>query len=344
MAKSGGILPRAMWRLAPKMALSRSRRRLKTPIVDFSPEFDAETQIREVAAALTGDHKFDAVLEILQGQLSSRATTETGLRCSEATLLGLYSEIAAAEDREAVRAAIEPFHEWLENRGDHADVSALVARALQVAADGASAEVADPDARAEMNNRLGAARDILDASRKNGMERELWHRARFRSAVYENESADEKRERFERYVAFDRGNIQSYLDRVQQILPRWGGTFDEIETFARQSVERTQKMWGSAVYLQIYHTVSLSEDLLETTLDWDRILIAFEESLDLFAPVVTINGFLALAARLEKREIVQALFAELPELRMDLWEDEDEPFEVFAWANGKGPWPYAGKG
>ena len=343
MAEKPGILTKAMWRLAPRRALSRSRQNMTATVVKSSPEFDAETKIREGAAALAEEDRFDAVLEIVQGQLSSRATTDTGLRCSEATLLGLFSIVTPLDRKTEASTGADAFRGWFRERGDHPDVAALVARALQIEAEIGEADPTQPEARARIAGQLTEALSILDGCQKNGMSRELWHRARFRMAPYAGD-AEEATEQFERYVAFDRGNIQTYLDRAQHILPALGGDFDQIEGFARQSVERTAKMWKSAVYLQIYHTVSLSEDLLETSLDWDRLLQAFDDSLDLFPPIVTINGFIALAARLQKADIVRALFAELPELRMDLWEDEDEPFEVFAWANGDAPWPYAGGG
>lgn len=342
MAAKAGLMPKAMWRLAPKMALARARKTFTAPVAETSPEFDAETQIRDASSELAAQSRFDAVLEMLHDQLSGRTTTSTGLRCSEATLLGLYSRLAVQTDADVIDEMLVPFQAWGEERGSHADVAALIARAMQIAAEAKFDNPFGPDTRTAMNEALAGSRQMLDTCRKNGMNRELWHRARFRAAIHECDDAGERQERFEAYAAFDRGNIQSYLDRVQQLLPHWGGTMDEIEEFARQSVDRTQKMWKSTVYLQIYHSVSLSEDLLETAVDWNRLLQAFDDSLDLFPAVVTINAFIALAARLNKPDVVRSLFSELPELRMDLWEDEEEPFEVQAWAEGKAPWPYAG--
>ena len=72
--------------------------------------------------------------------------------------------------------------------------------------------------------RLSEARYVLEGSRKDGLTRELWHRAEFRAAHLECEDPEEISKRFDRYLGFDRGNIDTYLHRVEQLLPRWGHT------------------------------------------------------------------------------------------------------------------------
>lgn len=345
MAESAGLVPRMMWRIAPRLSLGMTRRRFAAPIVGRSPERDDEHALHAEVEALAEDRRFDEILDILRAQMSSRATTLMGVRHSEVTLPALYSGIYRNEDDpSAADAAAAPFREWFAARGKDADVAAVVARAIQILAhihrgQGWADETSDAQWQA-LATFMAEAREMLDSVRAKGMERELWHRARFRGALNECEDAEDVTERFERFLSFDRGNIETYLERTHQLLPRWFGGYEEIEAFARQSVERTRKMWGRSIYMMIHWQVSETEPLTETAADWQMLLQSFDEALDRFPPIPVINRFIALAARLGRDGIVRDLFAELPELRLDYWEDPDEPFEVLAWAHGRAPWPY----
>ena len=345
MARSGELLPRVLWRVAPRLALGMARRQVRTPVVETSPERDTEARLQAQTIDLAASGQFDRVLETLRGQLSSRATTVTGLRHSEVTLPALYAGLYQHDnDPEAADAAVEPFRKWYAERGADPDVAALVGRAIQILAGfrrgpQPEEETSDEQWRG-MVGCLVEAGDILDGARPGGEKRELWHRARFRGAILECENPADAQERFERFLAFDPDNIETYLERTYQLLPRWFGSYDDIEQFARQSVDRTSGAWGKSLYMMIYGQVGETEPLPRTFMDWDLILAAFDDALGRFPPVQTINRFLPLAARFGQREIVRQLFDELPELRLDCWQNEDEPFEVHAWAFGRGPWPY----
>ena len=86
-------------------------------------------------------------------------------------------------------------------------------------------------------------------------------------------------ERFEGYLAFDPANVETYLERTHQLLPRWHGSYAELEHFARQSADRTQDQWGLALYMMIYCVIADTEPLDQTHMDWPLILDGFDDAI-----------------------------------------------------------------
>ena len=343
---AGGIpLPKTAWALAPKLSAAFSRRSFPAPIVELSPECEEDRILQDQADEIAREGRYDDLLEILRRQLASKTSTQTGFRHAESTFSGLYREIYDQEDNLAgAERAAEPMFDWYEANYKDPDVAALVARALQILAqidqDLADAKTRNGTPSEPIGNHLNDARKILDHSRSAGESREIWRRALFRGARPESPGPESGVEHFERFVAFDPGNVMTYLERAVQLVPSRGGSYEAVESFARDATQRTGDRWGAALYTMIYMMVTDQAPLARTQANWSWVLDGFEDMLELFAPIPIINDFVRLAARAERKTMVQSLFQELPELRLDRWDDESEPFEAFAWANGKAPWPY----
>ena len=343
---AGGIpLPRTAWAIAPRLSAAFSRRSFPAPVVELSPECEEDRSLQEQANELAREGQFEEILEILRRQLASKASTQTGFRHSESTFSGLYRDIYDQEHNLAgAERAAEPMFDWYEANHQDPDVAALVARALQILAQ-IDQDLADAKTRAGTpSNPIGdhrnEARKILEHSRSAGVSREIWCRALFRGGRVESPSAKPDAKQFEQFLEFDPGNVMTYLERAIQLVPSRGGSYEAVESFAQDATQRTGERWGAALYAMIYMLVTDQVTLARTQANWSWVLDGFEDMLELFAPIPIINDFIRLAARAERKTMVRSLFEELPELRLDRWDDESEPFEAYAWANGKAPWPY----
>lgn len=343
---AGGIpLPRSAWALAPRLSVALSRRSFPVPVIALSPECEEDRSLQDQANQMARAGQFDQILESIRRQTASRASTPTGFRHSESTFSGLYRDIFEQEsDLANAERAAEPMFDWYAANHRDPDVAALVARALQILAQ-IDQDLADAKTRAgtpstPIADHLNEAREIQDSVRPAGKSREIWHRTMFRAGPAECPDPDECAERFERFLAFDPGNMTTYLERAIQLLPLRGGDYDTLEFFAQDATQRTDERWGAALYAMIYMMVSDQAAISRTAANWSWILDGFEDMLELFAPIPIINDFIRLAARAERKTLVRSLFEELPELRLDRWDDESEAFEAFAWANDKAPWPY----
>ena len=340
------VLPRAAWRLAPQFALARTRKSFPVPIEAESPELELDRDLFAAVAELTGANRFDEVLDRLGDELADRDSTPMGIRHSELTFSALYAGLyARPNDPAAAAIAVQPFRVWYDRRGENPEVASLVARALHILTEiELDAEPAGKSRRArrtQVAENLTEARDVLDYAAPHGEHLEIWHRSRFRGALLDCDDPEERRERFERFVIFDPGNAVSYFERAGQLLPRWHGSYEEIDAFARESALRTHHRWGSALYTLIYISLAGRLRLDRMDADWAEILDGFEHALSFLPAVPFLNDFLRLAAHFGRDELARDLFSELPELRLDRWDDADEPIEVFAWAHGRARWPYA---
>ena len=344
MAKSVGV-PRAAWRLAPKIAASMTRRRFRAPVIKNSPEREDEQALQQEAAQSAAQGQFDTILDHVRRQLASRQTAPTGLRHSEATFAGLYAGLFDLEsDPKAADKAAQQYRDWFSRDGQDPDIAALCARALQILTQfhhGGGTASRSMMARARsISNHLADAADIMESAAERGKTREIWHRTRFRGAALECDDPGEIADRFERFLRFDPGNMVTYFERTIQLLPRWHGDYEQVEAFAQDATHRTGEKWGAALYMMIYGVVSASEPMDKVHAQWDWILDGFEDALEVFPPHLVLNDFIRLAARMKRQDLVRQLFDKLPELRLDRWDDVREPFEVHAWANDRAQWPY----
>ena len=245
----------------------------------------------------------------------------------------------------ALDQIMQPLRDWYARAGSDPDVAALVARALQIQAHSERGDDwAENVSRRQwqaMSDLLGEAQEMLVATQAAGKSRELWHRTWFKGGLLDAADPQDLRARFEEFVVFDPGNVNTYFDRAQQLLPRWYGSYEEIEHLAQQSIERTRDEMGAALYSEIYLFVMDYEDMNDTHASWDLLVLGFQDGMEKFSTDLALNKFTDMAARCGHQEMTRNLFNEMPELRLDAWSHPNDPFEAYAWAHDSGPWPYS---
>jgi hypothetical protein len=115
------------------------------------------------------------------------------------------------------------------------------------------------------------AHDVFDASADEGHECPLWSRRYFQISLSDGSSDQRRRERFEHALTFDPHDINIHFARAYQLTPRWGGSYDEIEVFAREAIGRTSDVLGCALYARIYWSLKDTYNLPDTLADWGAV-------------------------------------------------------------------------
>ena len=345
MGTIAGPLRGALEAVVPGLRSKRIRETFPAHIAEISPELYEELAVKEKIERLLVFGGYDHLLNHVLHLLKDRDTSAGGVRLSEMALVSVYADIHAnAETPDAASAAAAPLFDWYANAGGNPDVAAIVARAIQILGhihrgEAVAGEETEDERRA-LTNHLAEAERMLMKAAHIGQSRELWHRTRFKGGLLDCPDPAERAARFERFVAFDPGNIMTYTERGFQLLPRWQGSFEAVEQFALNSVQRTVRSMGGIVYWKIYDDLAELEDLREAHLDRAILQRGYEDAMARFVPEVEANRYISLIARLGDKETTRQLFEDLPELRLDQWPDRDLPLQVYAWANDEGPWPF----
>lgn len=91
----------------------------------------------------------------------------------------------------------------------------------------------------------------------------------------------------------DRGQayVPGYQSAARLLLPKWGGTYEDVETFAQLAVARTQKAEGTGMYARIYWNLGDGPALFAATrADWPTMKRGFEEILAKYPDPRNLNG------------------------------------------------------
>ncbi len=341
----GLILKTARWLMPRAAGIVRARRELIMPVLSQSPEHEMGKEADEAAEKMFAARDFDGLLVTLRRQIAGRLTDPMGIRLFECTLRGVFAELFRVElNTDASEQALAPFSEWYAQADPDPDVAALLARALQIVGhshQSGSNWRSRQTGGVRMEECYSLANAILEKHRAAGQDSLLWRRSWFRSGLTDTNSPRELRDRFEQYLACDPLNVMAYRERAYHLLPRWHGSYGEIEAFARESAERTESRYGDALYAQVYIAIMDHENLpRDSDAEWDRIERGTRDCMRIWPGPIYANHLADLAMRFDKRALTRHVFEnEIEQLRLDCWRDTERPFEVYAWACGYGPQP-----
>ncbi len=120
------------------------------------------------------------------------------------------------------------------------------------------------------------ARDILRTTAPQAGGCLLWHRIRFQMGLLEATTPDDLHLRFRAVLEHDQGEPGVFTERAIQLLPRWYGSFEELEAFAVQAGSLAAPEIAATIYARIYTAVAAFENLRDTQADWERLKISLE--------------------------------------------------------------------
>lgn len=105
-----------------------------------------------------------------------------------------------------------------------------------------------------------------------------------------------------------------YRARMNFLLPQWGGSFDEVDRFIAQAVERTSQKEGDAFYAWLYMDVSIKLDgdlFKDTRATWPKMKKGFEDMVARYPDTWNRNLFATFACRVRDKETTARLLTEL---------------------------------
>lgn len=153
-----------------------------------------------------------------------------------------------------------------------------------------------------------AAQQVLYDTAASAADNPFWHRSLLKIGLLDGCSAGELDARFHAALRFDPYDIAIHLHHAWNLLPRWHGSFEELEAFARESVTRTEDKLGASLYARIYAYIEDLEDPHDTNLDWNLLRQGFEDWLALVDVDYVANIYVSMAAQCGDWETARRVF------------------------------------
>lgn len=299
-----------------------------------------------VAEALKADMQpllargdFTALAAAFDAAFAEKAFTPRGYRTYRAAHELLMAPIEdAAYDAEAM-AEVLPVYErwWLAERGDPA-AAAMYATALAMAGlsqcgDGTAETVSDEGLR-DLVAFTHQARSVLNHAGARGRAHWLWRKAdMFIAFAVCSAGVDETDTLLPAFAAvqtLDPLEFGVYDDRTLQLLPRWFGSFGQLEVFAKAAADRTAAQFGDLLYARIYDCVLMHEDVEDTHLDGSRLMRGFADWMQRFPSQPLANRAAAHAHVLGDMGALDELFRRhIAEIHVETWFDDKQPLQAW---------------
>ena len=90
---------------------------------------------------------------------------------------------------------------------------------------------------------------------------------------------------------FGQSYATAYQSAAGMLLPKWGGSYQMIEAFAREAVKRTAPEEGAAIYARIYWQVDFGPTIFQDThADWATIKRGFDAMILKYPDPRNVNG------------------------------------------------------
>ncbi|MGE0700510.1 MAG: hypothetical protein AB7O57_15540 [Hyphomicrobiaceae bacterium] len=166
------------------------------------------------------------------------------------------------------------------------------------------------------------AREVMEMSDPGPGACPFWHSINFSLCLTDDSDPDEKEARFERYAALDPLSPDVYTARAYQLLPRWHGSFEEIEQMARDAVHRTAGQRGLEMYGRIYALVSHYDPIGMTDCDLADLTKGYVDWTERWPTQCNVNRLARFAWDMQSMPLLRhVLESRLTEVHMSHWED-----------------------
>lgn len=225
---------------------------------------------------------FDAFQSDYEAAFATKVRCESGHRYY-AQMAGGLSDLPGGDDVQAFEAMCEHVREAWEDSGRSAFMGAIYGLVLfKTGYAWRGSDVASAVSQmgwAKLRSYTEQAHHSFFARQPGNDECSLWHRLLLQISISDGSSKQELLRRYERVMAFDPLDIWAPLGRAHQLLPRWHGSYEEIEVFAAQTANQTASDYGEAMYARIYAQVSdiAYEDMRNTIADPDRLIQGYRD-------------------------------------------------------------------
>lgn len=279
-----------------------------------------------------------AIAEVCRQSAVDRVRLSNGRSACETALDALLAPFHRADDPEQCEDALFAFEAWWQQDRGHPAAAGVYAQALALTGfayrgENWASEVSDSQ-WAMLRDYANRALAVLERA---GPSREtcwIWNRCNFQVKFIAFGVAEATRH--DVTVAFDSARrmdpleVSLYEDRVVQLLPRWGGSFDALEQLARQSYAITHRHLGAEMYARIYDCVARYEQPSETLVDYYLMRDGFQDWLRRVPSQALANRFAAHAHAAGDVVSLSQIFREtLTEIQPQQWFGIRQP--LLAW-------------
>jgi hypothetical protein len=173
------------------------------------------------------------------------------------------------------------------------------------------------------------ARDIFVENAPNIDQCPFWHRMHFALGAVDDCRPKELQARFERAVAFDRGEADIYVTRMSQLLPRSGGNHADMDAFARSCVDATRQDMGTAMYAKLYSHISCWERLPQTQVNYNMLRSSFFDWQRKNRSQFVVNAMVSAAFDFEDYGTMSSMLSrEWTEFHPDAWSSNERAVEA----------------
>jgi len=172
------------------------------------------------------------------------------------------------------------------------------------------------------------ARDALERVPRDQIKCGAWYALRIRVGRHTGEPTskvwtvfEEGTKRFPRYHSI-------YFSAAEMLLPKWGGSFEEFERFARRSAEQTAAYEGEGMYARLFWIFDDADELDPKKVNWKRVLKGYADLNSRFPNSWwNANRHASAACRAHDRDTYIAVRTKLGEKLLDrrAWPDDMGP-------------------
>lgn len=195
-----------------------------------------------------------------------------------------------------------------------AQAKLLLSRAWRYRGDGYAGTVKEAD-WAPFHDYVGRARAYLEHNKAIASVDPRWYDYMEDIAMYQQWPKDEFAALVDEGLSRHPTYYPLYFTGVGYHLPKWGGSAEEVEAFARAAVARSRKTDGEGMYARIYWVVAGSQygdDLvLDSRVDWAMMKRGMHDVLARYPDAWNLNNFAQFACAAGDREETAKLIRRL---------------------------------
>jgi hypothetical protein len=169
------------------------------------------------------------------------------------------------------------------------------------------------------------AHDVFLMAADRSTDSPFWHRALFSIGLADGCSPEQLARRFERALVFDPCDIDIHTTRAYQLLPRWHGSYAELEQFAKAAVVLTRSELGTSIYARIYASLNTMEAVPSTKANWPKLKQGYEDWLSLVPNQWVINSYASMANAFDDNfTLHQILTKRMTEYHPNAWNGPEQ--------------------
>lgn len=161
--------------------------------------------------------------------------------------------------------------------------------------------------------RLERGRQVLEQSRSYASNNPLWYDQYLEVALGQGWSQEKYQELFDEAIELQPYYYDHYFSMTRYLTPRWHGSYEELEQFARAAIENTAVVEGHTLYARIYWFLNQIESFdfrifEDSHASWDLMKKGFEDLMARYPNSYwNLNNFASFACRAGDKKTYQGI-------------------------------------